>query len=507
MKTLSFLFLYCIIFLQSPAQITFLKCYTGISNATPTVFQNADDGFTLLGRKIVRTNAAGDTLWSKDYSFGSSNATQGVLTSDGGAALCGYTYINGSSTMDCFISRTDSAGNVLWSKTYGGFHNDQAFSIDEMNDGGFIMAGQTRSANGGSSLQSYLVRTDSIGNIVWTKAFGAAGDNKSTTVKETSDGGIVVSGYCGILNIIGYNNVAFVTKLDGNGSILWSRYYDGPGTEVVNAIHENPDGSFVLTGTTAYFDSINVISMFMLTIDQSGLLQSLRYYANGFTFGYAVDHTSDGGFIIAGNRNGPSSDGDICLIKTDQSGDTIWTRAYGGTGNESVSSIRQTNDGGYIVCGSSDGFGYGYVLIKTDSLGNSGCYESPTGISVITDTMRESSLQMNEDTTGIAIPFTAVVSNNTNIVTACIQLAINELEESSFTLFPNPSDGRFTISFDQPVTEGRLNILNTLGEIIISIQLLNQLTIEINSKNLNPGIYFAEAIEKNRKCVVRIVVM
>jgi len=137
---------------------------------------------------------APEVLWAKTFG-GSDNDFGNCVrqTSDGGFIIAGSTASSGAGNRDAWLIRTDSSGNALWSKTIGGTEMEEAYSVWQNRDGGFILTGQIRSTPA-DSIDILLARTDSSGNLMWVKTYGGPGSQVGRSVQQNSDGGFIVAG-------------------------------------------------------------------------------------------------------------------------------------------------------------------------------------------------------------------------------------------------------------------------------------------------------------------------
>ncbi len=258
-----------------------------------------------------------------------------------------------------FVVRTDSLGDTLWTRVYGGFVN----SIQHTMDGGYIMGGRTW----GLPQSVYLAKTDLNGDTLWEKAIrpGTA-QWCGNDVKQTSDdGGYIITGTCGGH----YTWGDFLVKTDSLGDTLWVRDWHFPGDG--NSVQETSDGNYIIAGEKAPpMETYNVF--FLMKIDSSGDTLWTKEYTDSLfhNSGGCILETGDGGFIACGGL-----EGDLCLLRTDANGDTLWTTRYDHNGNdyENGNFLDRTSDGGYIIIGST-AFDYtterDAIILKTDSLGN-----------------------------------------------------------------------------------------------------------------------------------------
>jgi hypothetical protein len=159
--------------------------------------------------------------WNKTY--GGTDTDYGysvVQTSDGGYAITGYTYSFGAGGTDVYLVKTDANGNIQWSKTYGGTDTDVGYSVVQTSDGGYAIAGYTLSFGAGGS-DVYLVKTDSLGNMVWSKTFGGTGADHAYSVVQTADGGYAITGYTYSFGAGGYD--VYLVKTDVYGDFGLAR--------------------------------------------------------------------------------------------------------------------------------------------------------------------------------------------------------------------------------------------------------------------------------------------
>jgi hypothetical protein len=190
--------------------------------------QTSDGGYILAGSTssfgvggsdafLVKTDANGNVIWAKTYGGTSDDLFYNFLqTSDGGYILAGSTSSFGAGGSDVFLIKTDANGNIIWAKTYGGTSSDGAFSVQQTSDGGYILAGYT-SSFGAGGFDVFLIKTDANGNIIWAKTYGGTGGENATSVLQTSDGGYILAGETNSFGAGGGD--AFLIKTDENGDI------------------------------------------------------------------------------------------------------------------------------------------------------------------------------------------------------------------------------------------------------------------------------------------------
>ena len=241
------------------------------------------------GVYLVKTDSAGNMLWNKTYGGVSGDSV--VQTFDGGFAIAGMTLPLGGNGNDVYLVKTDSAGNMLWNKTYGGTGTDQGYSVVQTLDGGFAIAGYTVPLSGNNG-GVYLVKTDSAGNMLWNKTYGGG---QGRSVVQTLDGGFAITGNS--------DGGPYLVKTDSAGNMLWNKTYGGTEPGGGFSVLQTLDGGFAIAGT--YFSGLPHASYgeYLVKTDSAGNMQWNKTYERpSSTFGGSVVQTLDGGFAIAYNQ-------------------------------------------------------------------------------------------------------------------------------------------------------------------------------------------------------------
>jgi hypothetical protein len=384
MKTMGAVLFTLLLVSLSQAQQTWIKTYGGPKGqAGYSVQQTTDGGYIVAGETwsygagrydfyLIKTNSSGDTLWTRTYGgWDDEEANSVQQTSDGGYIVAGYTYSFGAGDADVYLVKTDKNGDTLWTRTYGGPSLERGTCVQQTTDGGYIVTGYTMSFVAGSG-DVYLIKTDTLGNENWSRTYGGTGYDAGNAVQQTTDGGYVIAGWTNSFG--GGGSEVYLIKTNSYGDTLWTRTY---GTNRANSVQQTSDGGYIVAGSNSH--------VYLVKTNASGDTLWTRTYQGGTGYGegYSVQQTTDGGYIVAGYT--VSSNGDVYLIKTNASGDTLWTRTFGGTSADESFSVQQTSDRGYIVAGYTFSYGpVGYVyLIKTDTLGRSSGVEEETGRSTV----------------------------------------------------------------------------------------------------------------------------
>jgi hypothetical protein len=269
-------------------------------------------------------------------------------TLDGGFIITGYSR---SFTPGIYLIKTDIDGDSSWTRIFetpllcrGGS------SVQQTSDRGYIVVGEN--VRPFYLTDIYLIKTDSLGDTLWTRFIGGNNHDCSHCVIESSD-----SCYVFVWNTVSPDYMK-LSKYDAEGNFQWAKACDvGDGYSLQQVI----DGGYIIAGS--HWDSL-----FLAKTDSLGDSLWTKVYGGGFKCGRSIQQTSDGGYIITGNK-----DNDVFLMKTDSNGDSLWTKTYGGDSTDIGRSVCQTSDGGYIIAGVTNSFGAGsgdVYLIRTDSTGD-----------------------------------------------------------------------------------------------------------------------------------------
>ncbi len=287
-------------------------------------------------------------------------------TDEGGCILAGYTASKGEGS-DLWLVKADREGNPLWNKTFGGSGEDVGYFVKETKDGGYIVTGSTNSFDmGGERL--WLLKADSNGSKEWNSIFGgfvsSAGDG-GWSADETEDGGYIVTGYTQSYGE-GKKDL-WLLKTDCRGKELWDKTFGGAEGDVGMSVVETGDRGYILTGRTASFGS-GGDDIWLLKTDSLGREEwNVTFGGKNDDVGFQVLDVGDG-YVLMGRTESGSDDERIILIKTDYQGRKLWDRTYKGSAG---TSLQPTSDGGFIIAGridSKDSRRDG-LLIKTDSSG------------------------------------------------------------------------------------------------------------------------------------------
>ena len=295
-----------------------------------SVVQTIDGGYALAGDThsyssggydfyLVKTDGLGIMQWNKTYGgYGQDVAYSLVQTNDGGYVLAGWTESFGAGGGDCYLVKTDGSGNMQWSQTYGGIHAEYAQSVIQTGDSGYALAGWTTSS-GDVFGDCYLVKTDSLGNMQWNKTYGGTAEDHAYSVVQTSDGGYALAGYTRSFGA-GYYD-AWLVKTDGSGNMQWNKTYGGYGQDVAYSVVQASDGGYALAGYTASFGAGSFDCYLVKTDGAGNMLWNQSYGGEDEDRAKDLVQTGDDGYALAAfTVSYGAGQADAWLIKTDADG-------------------------------------------------------------------------------------------------------------------------------------------------------------------------------------------
>jgi hypothetical protein len=288
---------------------------------------------------LTKTNSAGEVQWTKNYTRG--NLQSATLTSDGGYALAG--------TGEDSLIKTDSQGNMQWSMKYSAFDGASVSSVIQAQDGGFVVAGHGDQPVSGT--EGRLVKTDSNGNVQWSKTYGVESEIMFVrSVMETGDGGYALAGSTTYLDAGGGD--ALLLKVDSSGNVQWEKTYGGTGGDEADSLTNTGDGGYLLVGETHSFGANNQNGWVVKTDSQGNMQWDKTYDAIGaryFSDAVQVDYDA---YVLTGVIS--DTQGSV-VVKLSGSGDLEWQKNY--AGDNRINSVTETLDGGYVFAGYRDGGG------------------------------------------------------------------------------------------------------------------------------------------------------
>lgn len=464
----------------------------------------------------------------------SANAVQ--QTSDGGYIVAGHSMSNDGDVSgnhgggDYWIVKLNSAGDIQWQKSLGGSNVDDAQSIRQTTDGGYIIAGSSNSSDGDISgnhgnYDYWIVKLDSSGNMQWQKSLGGSSVDMAQSIQQTSEGGYIVAGSSssndGDVNGNHGGGDYWIVKLDINGNIQWQKSLGGSSSEQVNSVQQTFDGGYIIAGTTVSTDGDITISygnndFWVVKLDSGGNMQWQKTLGNiGDNIGYYAQQTFDGGYIAVGTSFNPSNleSGlpDYWVIKLSNNGTIQWDKYFGGSFHDNAITIRQTPEWEYIVAGwtaSNNGQvtnhhgNLDYWIIKLDGSGNLKWEKTLGGPDFEYLTAVELTADNGYIVSGSTGSTSGDVTGHHGLIDAWVvklspeQLGISESQQMTQpNLYPNPAKDFFYA--DNLPQESNIDITDMSGRKIFS-QKYHEKKIKINTSAFSEGIYIVQIKSKEK---------
>lgn len=462
------------------AQITFEKLYGGVGTETANDVEIVSSGgYITVGHTttygagdadvyIVKTDINGNDLWTKtvggigvDYGYSIQE------TSGGNYIIVGSTTSYGAGMEDVYLLNIDANSNVLWEKTIGGTGSDIGREVLQTTDGGYIVVGYTNSP-GAQYFDIYLIKTDASGNTLWTKTYGDIGFENGRSIKQTSDGGYIMVGQTSSFGAGGTD--IYLIKTDMNGNTIWTKTYGDAGSDEGKYVQLTSDGGYILLGDYDIY-GLNNSDIYVIKTNSTGdTLWTAMYGGIEKDVSKIIEPTSDGGYCIAGvTRSFGLINPDVWLFKINSSGGTIWSKTYGSADHDHGHSAEPTSDGGYIVVGHATNMIPGNMedvyMLKVDDTGNI----SPTS-----------------------------VEQDINLLAG------------DFTMYPNPSEGVLTLEFSQILSLSHIKLYDGIGRVLYQ-ETINesnsvfQKTLDLSK--LQKGTYYIGIVSKNNYLAVKPVLL
>jgi Secretion system C-terminal sorting domain len=504
-------------------QVTFQKTYGGITyDGGSSIQQTADGGYIVCGftrgfdtanvQKIylLKTDTNGDTLWTKTFvatfplifTYVQQTADGGyIISTNKGSPQVGDNF---------FLIKTDANGDTLWTKSYGSTADEQSYAgAQQTSDGGYIITGETETVNFTPLI--YLIKTDVNGILLWTKTYDISNQfpAEGESVRQVADGGYIIAGWTQIA--LNYSE-AYLMRTDSAGNPLWSKSYGGTYDDDIHSVKQTTDGGYILAGETSSFGAGSFDAYLIKTDANGDTLWTKTYGGINYEKAQDVQQTTDGGFIIIGiTTSFGAGDWDFYLVKTDSTGNMVWTKTFGGAGFDWSYSVQQTSNGGYILTGLTDSYGAGYwdvYLIKIDSSGNTGCNPNSTATIVSATATQVLNIVPVVSSLGTASNPGTIVGSGGIVTTLCssvgIQSAIQN-PQSEISISPNPATNNFTITFPNTIHKGSIEIYDVMGKKIYKENIDGVSQKEIRFKNIVAGIYFVKVKDGEKEYCKKLV--
>jgi hypothetical protein len=484
----------------SSSQVVFQKSFNTFGRH---ITKTNDNQFLITGTQenqllLVKTTSEGETTWSKTYG---NNSFKGGLysqqTIDGGYISCGYSEGETVSANRIEVVKTDYLGNIEWNKQYGGppFSTFIARQIKQTNDQGFILCGETGPPAIGNNI--YVLKTNNVSDTLWSRKYVSEYGSKAYGIEQTSDGGYIIAGQI-TDSTDNYYYHSLIMKTNSVGDTIWTTSFGGLSDDYAYSVKELEDG-YIIAGKTYSFGA-GQSDIYLCKFSLDGFpLWFKTFGGSKWELVNDLKITNDGGFIIAGSSDSYCDDNtvrDIYIIKTDENGELQWSRVYGEHGYNESYSIEEVSDG-YVILGSTSSNVY---LIKTDLNGYSGCNDELIDSDNSTEEIHLFSIDtLFYQSRGIIdMPNIYVENYSIEDTIFCHLVETNELRnKKDIYLSPNPTSGIFEIISNEDIPD-IISVYDVSGKPIMQY---NTGQSYINISDLKSGIYLVRINGRSIKIV------
>ena len=303
-----------------------------------------------------------------------------IQCSDGGFLLGGSTKSFGAGNLDIYLIKLNENGNTVWIKTFGWVHDDLIRSIKEVSDG-FIIVGDAWDYGFGR-LDIYAIKIDFDGNMIWNNLYGSNSKDTGYDVIEVKNENLAILGYSRDSDNDPAGDITLI-KTDGEGNEIWKKYYgtnyDDYGIEICDIENDK----LLIIGTKAgfyddvyatYFNSHDADIMLICVDEDGNELWQNTYGGEGHDFGYSVCTIDNSIYICGSTQSEGNGNFDMLLLKTDSQGDKLWSKTFGGAEYDYGISMTVNPEGDLYLLGTTKSFGLNqsadFYLVKADTSGN-----------------------------------------------------------------------------------------------------------------------------------------
>lgn len=303
---------------------------------------------------LIKTDYNGDTVWSRVYGGAGYDVGNSIVeTYERDFVVAGETNSFGQGCMSIYLIKVNQDGDTIWTRTHSPGSDNWVFDIKQTLDSGYVMAGYAASSDGYHK-QVLILKVNSAGELMWSKIYGGTGEDQAYSVCEVPGQGFVVTGYT---VLPGQYCDLWLLRTDYNGDTVWTQTYGGYYSDIGNYIQRTADSGFIITGRTTSFGD-GWWNVYLVKTDFAGNLEWYQVFGGSeWDGGRVVQQTTDGGYFVGGYTVSLGEGGfDFYFIKTNPDGSIEWSKTVGGKSDDWGLHGLQTSDGGYILVGNTWSF-------------------------------------------------------------------------------------------------------------------------------------------------------
>ncbi|MFA9371027.1 MAG: hypothetical protein ACERIH_04905 [Labilibaculum antarcticum] len=326
---------------------------------------------------LFKYSGTGDLEWKKNYGSTEKDITYSFKEVKSGGYICaGKTKKNGDD--ESWIVKVDNEGSVEWEKIFSESLSDECRDIYKVAQGGYIAIGNSKFRENSYYEDIWVTKFDDYGNVEWRKTFGGTGDDVSTSIRQSIDGGYILSAYStssdGDFNLNNGEYDSWLLKLDTSGDLMWKNNFGGSGIDHCSYVFQTLDNNYVSVGKSGSSDGFfsqneNAWVAYVTKTDINGKSLWYQNFPGIVNDISCCKPTIDGGYILSYMKYMNDNDhGDFCIVKIDEQGAIVWEKTIGGSNEEYGSKICQTHNGNYLFAGRT--FSYDGYLVGNPSGGS-----------------------------------------------------------------------------------------------------------------------------------------
>jgi hypothetical protein len=493
-----------------------------------TIFNTYDGGFIVNGASfsfgagnvdatLMKTDNQGQLIWSKAYgTITYDNSEYAIEASDHSIFCCGRSNLQPGFPSSAIMFKTDTSGNIIWSKSFGGSGNDDLVEVIETSDHGFAAVGRCQSNSSGAS-DVFLIKINNNGDTIFTRSYGSTKDEEGLSVIQLPDNGFAITGrQFNFPNGIAEADGLFL-RTDALGNLLWTKLYGDSLWDELSAVRITYNSGFILTGSTTSYGSGD-FDIWLMKTDSSGDSEWSKIFGGRKTdAAYDIHVNYDQSYVMSGYTESlgyghffGDDSSNIFLLKTDSAGDVQWMETYGDGLQDEGFRSSPANDGGYIIPGFTTNYIFTdstqMLFIKTDSMGFTGCHEERAQPADSFITMPYQYIIFNQLSGiffgSISLSVTPFTPANDN---ACVFSSAGiEIKKDEYLIYPNPFVNEIRISLkDNSAT--RYYITDLCGKKLIE-DYISDAETEINTGFLQTGIYILSIEDVNASTKNKLII-